>query len=148
MSLALALLLLPLFWMSVPWPPPQEISQRSLGLFLCNKEKRFHKRKTELLSKKMVITWCLDKYCVTVIQAFITLIIRLICSSDSSHFCVIRRFCIRTRARWWVTLFRGRVREQQPRQLSFCVACKKCRLKCRPTRVTLQVSEEPLCCRD
>lgn len=152
MSLAPPLLHLPLFWISVPWPPPQEISQRSLGLFLCSKEKRFHKRKTELLSKKTVITWCLDKYCVTVIQAFITLIIHLICSSDSAHFCVIHRFCIRVRARWWVTSFRaGGTREQQPRHSSFCVACKRCQLKRRPIRVTLQVSDldlpdEPACC--
>lgn len=149
MCLALVLLHLPLFWISVPWLPPQEISQQSLGLFLCSKEKRFYKRKTELLSKKMVITWCLDKYCVTVIQAFITLIIHLICSSDSANICLINRFCLRARAQWWVTSFRaGVAREQQRRHSSFCVACKRCQLKRRPTRVTPQVSEEPLCCRD
>lgn len=149
MSLALALLHLPLFWICVPWLPPQEISQRSLGLFLCSKEKRFHRRKTELLSKRMVITWCLDKYCVTVIQAFITLIIHLICSSDSANICVINRFCSRARAWWWVTSFRaGAARGPRRPRSSFCVACKRCRLKRRPIRVTRQVSAEPVCCRD
>lgn len=148
MSLALLLLLLPLFWRSVPWLPPKEISQRSLGLFPCSKERRFQQRKTELLSKKMVITWCLDKYCVTVIPAFITLIIHLIGSSDSANICVINRFCFRAPARWRVTSFRaGAAREQQRRPSSFCVACKRCRLKRPPTPVTPQVSEEPLCCR-